>query len=46
VRAFWAYIEVNEELTTQDQIKEICEEIEGNVAHVVQVIPTAPTQEN
>jgi hypothetical protein len=46
MRAFWAYIEVDQELTTQEQIKEVCEEIQGNVSHVVQVIPNAPTAEN
>lgn len=46
MRAFWAYIEVNHQLTTQEQVKEICEEIQDKVAHVVQIIPNAPTQEN
>ncbi len=46
MRAFWAYIKVDEELTNQRQIQDICEEIEGNVAHVVEVTPNAPTQEN
>jgi len=46
MRAFWAYIRVDEELTSQDQVREICEEIQGNVAHVTDVVPNAPTAEN
>lgn len=45
MRAFWAYIEVNENLTNQDQIREICRQME-EVDKVVRVIPNAPTQEN
>lgn len=45
MRAFWAYIEVDQLLTTRDQVTEICEEIKGNVAHVIEVIPNAPLPE-
>lgn len=45
MRAFWAYIRVDQELTTQDQIREICRQLE-EVEHVTEVRANAPTAEN
>jgi hypothetical protein len=45
MRAFWAYIRVDEELVSQDQIEEIVRQFQ-KVDHVEEVIPSSPTQEN
>lgn len=43
MKQFWALISTDEELTTKQQVDDICEEIQGNVAHVVTVQPQALT---
>lgn len=39
MKQFWALIQVDEELTNSDQVKEICDEIRYNVAHVLNATP-------
>lgn len=39
MKQFWALIHTDTELTNSDQVREICDEIQGNVAHVIQVTP-------
>lgn len=45
MRAFWAYIEVDENLVTQKQIEEIKQQVE-EIDHVIRVTVNAPTAEN
>jgi hypothetical protein len=40
MKQFWALIYTDQELTSIDQVREICNEIEGNVSHVTAVTPS------